>query len=379
MKAWQKVLLGDVLRQDTQYVSELEPKLYPKLSVKLYGRGVVLDTPADGSSVKMQKHQLARPGQVILSEIWAKRGAIGIVPSEGEGALCTSHFFLFDIDESKVLSGYMKWLLYGNYFEQQLNAEARGTTGYAAIRPKQFLATEIPLPPLPEQRALITHLDALAEKTRQVEAHLEAAERDVENLLRSYIFHPPGKQPRKRPMSELLFQRQPDVAVDATVQYRFAGVYSFGRGVFASSVKMGSEFAYDRLSTVKAGDFTYPKLMAWEGALGVVPAECDGMVVSPEFPVFSVSTEAVLPEVLDIYFRTPEVWPTLAELSGGTNLRRRRLQPSIFLNYEMPVPPMATQLKLREMCRHANTLKAKHATLRAANAALLPATLERVF
>lgn len=180
-------------------------------------------------------------------------------------------------------------------------------------------------------------------------------------------------------MSALVRQRQPDVTVDGSAQYRFAGVYSFGRGVFSSSVKAGSEFAYERLSTVRAGDFTYPKLMAWEGALGVVPPECDGMVVSPEFPVFSINTEEVLPELLDIYFRTPEVWPALAELSGGTNLRRRRLQPSVFLSYEMPVPSMATQLKLREAFRRIKALKAKHAAIRAANAALLPATLERVF
>ncbi len=379
MKAWPKALLGDVLKQDVRYLPEPELRLYPKLSVKLYGRGAVLDTPADGGAVKMQKHQLARHGQVILSEIWAKKGAIGIVPPECEGALCTSHFFLFDIDESKALRGYIGWLLRGNYFEPQLNVEARGTTGYAAIRPKQFLATEIPLPPPSEQQALVAHLDALAEKTRQVEAHLKAAERDADSLLRAYIFHPPAEQLQKRQMFELLSQRQPDVTVDMTTQYRFAGVYSFGRGVFASAVKVGSEFAYERLSTVRAGDFTYPKLMAWEGALGVVPDECDGMVVSPEFPVFSVNTDVVLPEVLDIYFRTPEVWPSLAELSGGTNLRRRRLQPSAFLNYEMPVPSMATQLKLREITKHAKVLKAKHTSLRAANAALLPATLERVF
>ena len=379
MNTWPRVLLGDVLKQDTQYLLEPEPRLYPKLSVKLYGRGAVLDNPADGGSVKMRKHQLARPGQVILSEIWAKKGAIGIVPAEGEGALCTSHFFLFDIDESKALCGYIGWLLRGNYFEPQLNAEARGTTGYAAIRPKQFLTTEIPLPPLSEQKALVARLDALAEKTRQLEAHLDAVERDAQRLVRAYIFHPPGEQPTKRSMSELVSQRQPDVTVDGTVQYRFAGVYSFGRGVFPSVVKSGGEFAYERLSTVRAGDFLYPKLMAWEGALGVVPPACDGMVVSPEFPVFSINTDEVLPELLDIYFRTPEVWPELAALSGGTNVRRRRLQPSAFLSYQMPVPSMATQLKLREVFRRTQDLKAKHTAIRQANTALLPATLERVF
>jgi type I restriction enzyme S subunit len=83
---WQTVPLADVLRQDTNYVTELEPIIYPKLSVKLYGKGAVLDTPTDGANVKMQRHQFAKSGQIILSEIWAKKGAIGIVPKEGEGA-----------------------------------------------------------------------------------------------------------------------------------------------------------------------------------------------------------------------------------------------------------------------------------------------------
>lgn len=179
------VALGEVLRQDTQYVHALEPRQYPKLSVKLYGRGVVLDSSADGRAVKMQKHQFARPGQVILSEIWAKKGAIGIVPPEGNGALCTSHFFLFDIDETKAIPAFVAWLLRGNYFEPQLNVEARGTTGYAAIRPKQFLATSIPLPPLDEQRRIVARIDELAVKIIEARALRLSASGEAEALARS--------------------------------------------------------------------------------------------------------------------------------------------------------------------------------------------------
>jgi hypothetical protein len=42
-----------------------------------------------------------------------------------------------------------------------------------------------------------------------------------------------------------------------------------------------------------------------QGAFGVVPPECDGCVVSTEFPVFEVVEELVFSEVLDTYFRTP--------------------------------------------------------------------------
>ena len=80
-KHWPMVPLAEVLTQDQAYIDAPEPKEYPKLSVKLYGKGVVLDAPADGASLKMQRHQIAKSGQVILSEIWGKKGAIGLRPA----------------------------------------------------------------------------------------------------------------------------------------------------------------------------------------------------------------------------------------------------------------------------------------------------------
>ena len=84
-------------------------------------------------------------------------------------------------------------------------------------------------------------------------------------------------------MSELVSQRPPDVTVDGTVQYRFAGVYSFGRAYSQASSKQVVSLPTNgcRLSGLAISHI--PKLMAWEGALGVVPPECDGMVVSPGF------------------------------------------------------------------------------------------------
>ncbi|MDO9303060.1 MAG: restriction endonuclease subunit S, partial [Anaerolineales bacterium] len=159
---WQIVPLADVLKQDTNYVTELEPITYQKLSVKLYGKGAILDAPTDGANVKMQRHQFAKSGQIIVSEIWAKKGAIGIVPKEGEGALVTSHFFLFDIDERKISQEFIGLLLKRNYFAEALDAHARGTTGYAAVRPKQFLSLEISLPPLGEQHRIVERVESLA-------------------------------------------------------------------------------------------------------------------------------------------------------------------------------------------------------------------------
>ena len=90
---WENSKLSNVLVQYKEYIDVPEPIEYKKLSVKLYGKGVLLDGVVDGAILKMRKHQLAKKGQIILSEIWGKKGAIGVIPDEGDGALCTSHFF----------------------------------------------------------------------------------------------------------------------------------------------------------------------------------------------------------------------------------------------------------------------------------------------
>jgi type I restriction enzyme S subunit len=184
-KKYNVVPLCEVMTHYQDYIDEPEPITYPKLSVKLYGKGAVLDTSVEGSSLKMKKHQIARKGQVILSEIWGKKGAIGIVPPEGDGALCTSHFFLFDVRDDKIEQKYLQAIFTANYLEEQLNVEAQGTTGYAAVRPKHLLAATIPLPSLEEQRRIVARIEELAAKIEEARGLRREAVEETEILLSS--------------------------------------------------------------------------------------------------------------------------------------------------------------------------------------------------
>jgi type I restriction enzyme S subunit len=148
------------------------------------------------------------------------------------------------------------------------------------------------------------------------------------------------------PLGEVLSLREPDVEVSPDQEYRFAGVYCFGRGAFVGQKKLGREFSYPRLTRLRASDFLYPKLMAWEGAYSLVPPECEGLVVSTEFPVFGVDQNRLLPPFLGLYFKRASVWPELGSESTGTNVRRRRLNPADFLRYRFPLPPLAEQRRI---------------------------------
>jgi type I restriction enzyme S subunit len=147
-------------------------------------------------------------------------------------------------------------------------------------------------------------------------------------------------------LGEVLHWRAPDTEVAASESYDFAGAYSHGAGIFRKHRVSGSSIAYNRLTRLRKDEFVYPKLMAWEGALGLVPPNCDGCFVSPEFQVFQIHSARLHPRFFDFYMRRPRVWSDLGRLSPGTNLRRRRLNAAEFLKYRISMPPLAEQQRL---------------------------------
>lgn len=232
--------------------------------------------------------------------------------------------------------------------------------------------------PLEEQRRVVARVEELAGKIEEVRSLRQQIIKKCDELYRSIIFAP-SVETTLTPMNELVKLREPDVVVSPEETYHFAGVYSFGKGVFKQQSQTGMEFSYKNLTRLKVNNFIYPKLMAWEGGLGIVPPECDGLVVSPEFPVFEVDENRVLPETLDVYFRTPFVWSLLANISTGTNIRRRRLHPSNFLKYEFPLPSMKIQMKLRAVKKRGDEMKRMREKAIKELDSLLPSILDKAF
>jgi type I restriction enzyme S subunit len=373
---WPTVRLSEVLTRADETIKPEADTEYREITVKLWGKGVIERGRVTGAEISGRRF-VARTGQFIASRIDARNGAMGLVPASLNGALVTNDFPLFHLNAKRLEPAFLGWLCRTADFVELCLRASEGTTNRVRLKENSFLALEIPLPPLAEQRRVVSRIEELAAQIQEARTLRHQAAEDAEALLRSIIAD--DKQARLTPMRELVKLRSPDVTVRTDETYQFAGVYCFGRGVFKAARKSGMDFAYPRLTRLCAGEFVYPKLMAWEGALGVVPPECDGCVVSTEFPVFEVNEDRVLNEVLDIYFRTPSVWPEIAGESTGTNIRRRRLNPQDFLDYEMPLPSRETQMTLRKVKAEVDTLKRLQAGTAAELDALLPAILDRAF
>jgi type I restriction enzyme S subunit len=133
---------------------------------------------------------------------------------------------------------------------------------------------------------------------------------------------------------------------DEATEYPFAGTYSFARGIFVGERKAGSTFALPKIQRIKAGDFVYCKIMAWEGAFGLVPPAANGCVMSGAFVVYEPVATKIDPEFLNWYFKVPAHWEAVGRESTGTNVRRKSLHPSDFEAFEIPLPPINEQQRI---------------------------------
>ena len=159
---WPMVPLGEVVTHRKQFIHIDDTRHYKRCRVQLHAGGIVLRDEVPGLEIKTKKQQVSRPGDFLVAEIDAKHGGYGIVPPELDGAVVSSHYFLFEIDESKLDRRFLGWFVKTPAFAEQV--EAQGSTNYAAIRPAHVLAYRLPLPPVGEQRRIVARVDALAAK-----------------------------------------------------------------------------------------------------------------------------------------------------------------------------------------------------------------------
>jgi type I restriction enzyme, S subunit len=391
-----KVALSEVLQHNQDYIEAPEPRLYPKLSVKLYGKGVVLDAPADGSSLKMKRHQLARSGQVILSEIWGKKGAIGFVPTEGEGALCTSHFFLFDVRRDLLEPKYLQAIFTANYLEGQLGADAKGTTGYAAVRPKNLLAAKIPLPPFEEQQRIVARIDELAAKIAEARGLRQQSQVDMERLL-------PTKE----------FQLWPEKALKHTPSLEDVTIYlSRGRHseqgasdhhlIKTQHVQMGRYIKSSLTLAAHIAAKVPDEAMAKEGDILIAcsAAGCLGRVARFTGAMQTASTDThvaiaranpslVLPEYLYAYLKSAQGQLQLRSRERGdwtrekVGFRLTELNLKDLKKVPVPLPSFEEQRRLvaylNAMQERVDALKKLQAETAAELDALLPSILDKAF
>lgn len=164
-KTWPMVPLQKVLTYHKEFININDTKTYKRCRVQLHAQGIVLRDIVSGAEIKIKKQQVCNSGDFLVAEIDAKVGGFGIVPKELDGAIVSSHYFLFHIDDTQLDKRFLDFFIRTPSFFEQIKAQ--GSTNYAAIRPNDVLNYRIPLPPLSEQQRIVVKIEELVRKVEE--------------------------------------------------------------------------------------------------------------------------------------------------------------------------------------------------------------------
>jgi type I restriction enzyme S subunit len=387
---WPKVRLGDVLRRSAETVIAHADKDYRQITVKLWGKGAVLRGMVSGGSVNGRRF-IARAGQLILSRIDARNGAIAVVPNDLDGALVTNDFPVFDPDPSELDVSFLGWLARTRSFVELCLRASEGTTNRVRLQQDRFLRLEMSLPSLAEQRRIVARIEELAAKIaearslRQVlsgcpdEVFLAAIELKMKQL---------RSECPSRPLIKLVHaDRGISYGIVQTGEPFEAGIPTLRAGDLhqfhvavdeAKQVDPHIEAKYRR--TRLEGNEVLLRIRGGLGEVAVCPRGMVGGNVSREIAVIPLKAD------VDPYF----MMYAIAAASSQDFLRRHvRGTSYVGINLidvrrlEVPVPPIQHQRRivayLDGLQAQVDALKRLQAETAAELDALLPSILDRAF
>ena len=148
-------------------------------------------------------------------------------------------------------------------------------------------------------------------------------------------------------ISEIARQINRNVTIDPEKTYRLLGMRSQIGGPFVRETKLGAEISATTLNQVRAGDFIYSRLFAWQGSFGVIPDQLDGAFVSGEFPLFEFDSTRVDTRFLVYWFGLPASQKVVeADCFGSTPGTRNRYNEKYFLRLAISLPPLDEQRRI---------------------------------
>jgi type I restriction enzyme S subunit len=189
--AWRSVPLGSLLKKSEEVIWPVADVRYTEVTVRLWGRGVVARGDVDGLQLVGQRRFRARPGQFIASRIDARNGALGVVPTSLDGAIVTNDFPLFDVDPERLEPAFLNWLSRTERFVELCRRASEGTTNRVRLKEERFLALEIALPAVEEQRRIVARIEAIAGKideARRLRGETEAGAAALASSAASAVF-----------------------------------------------------------------------------------------------------------------------------------------------------------------------------------------------
>ncbi len=375
--------LGQVIRHRKASIIIDDAQTYIRCRVQSYGKGIVLRDIVSGAEIKTKQQQVCCAGEFLVAEIDAKVGGFGIVPPELDGAVVSSHYFLFTLDETQIDQRYLSYYVRTPEFQDQVIA--KGSTNYAAIRPQHVLDYVIPLPPLHEQRRIVAHIDAIAEQIAAARGLRRGAVEAAKSVLlytSADLFTTSSTGSLCVPFGEVFSFRNDLIRPSdgASGELIFVGLQHveshtgrrIGEDYLLAEELKGRKFRFS------PGEVVYGYLRPYLNKVWI--ANCEGFCSVDQY-VLRPKSDVVDTFYLAHFMRSRLFLQTAIELTN--NLQLPRLRSGLLQAINMPLPILDDQRRivayLDSLQAEVERLKRLQADCAAELDALLPSLLDRAF
>ena len=380
-----------MIHQRKEFIWIDDFKIYKRCRVQLHAQGIVLRDQITGLELKTKEQQVCRSGEFLVAEIDAKVGGYGIVPDELDGAIVSSHYFLFEVNRDRINRNFLGYFVRTFDFFDQVSA--RGTTNYAAIRPSHVLHYQIPLPPVEEQQRIVAKIDQIVAKIAEANGLRSQSIAEVASVLDGALEHtfdelcrifgriPIGSIAEVKGGKRLPAGRR---LSDETTSYPYIRVSDMkDHSVDMKQLKYVPEDLFPLISryTINSKD-VYVTIAGTIGYPGRIPKELNGPNLTENAAKLVFNSALEIDQDFVIYMlRTPQVqdhFDSKKTIAAQPKLALHRISAT-----ELPIPPFIEQ---RRVVTYLNKLEAKVDGLKELQAhtaaeldALLPSILDKAF
>lgn len=305
--------------------------------VRLNGMGVFVREIKLGSDIQKQwvMHKV-KANNVIYSTLFADKGAFAIASPEDEELIFSEKFVSFEITDSDVLPEYLHVVFQTDYLSSQCNEFKTGMAAFSLSHSskKKVLNLSIPIPGKPDQERIVKEYATYEKHRIQLEEEADAVLATAQALLNRFVLeYMEGVE--TTPLSELgKYVSRPYDVIPGEF-YKQITVKLHGNGVVLRKMEDGGNIKSKQYQ-VHTNDLVYSKIDVKSGAIGFVPEELDGGVVTADFPLISTPDITEIDRAfLMIYFSSDMFCEKMEEKSKGTT-NRVRAKKGAFLNTEVP-------------------------------------------
>lgn len=143
-------------------------------------------------------------------------------------------------------------------------------------------------------------------------------------------------------IGEFLKRNKTGIEIQDDVRYTRVTIRVRNGGVTIRDTEIGKNIGTKRQFIVSEGQFILSKIDARNGAMGIIPAELDGAIVTQDFLPYDIDKEKINPQYLVLVSTTAEFVAFCQTCSSGTT-NRQRIEENKFLDIKIPLPSLAEQ------------------------------------